>query len=129
MSDVQVIDPATQHEIKRISEIDGMDSYLRNYGSILGKKAIHALEPLHIPNEDPLLDFDAIVDFNPDREPFPAQAHVITAAVKMMQEVGSGFICGEMGTGKDQPLNAKDMVKNNFPIRGVIWYVSQPELD
>ena len=84
-----------------------MDEYLRGFGKILGKKAIHALEPLHIPNhpDHPLEDFSDVVDFNPDREPFPAQAEVITASVKMLNEVGSGFICGEMGTGKLQALS------------------------
>ena len=78
-----------------IREIDSMDGYLRNYGAILGKKAIHALAPLHVPNRDPLPDFSDCM-----REPFPAQQHVIAAAVKMLDEVRSGFIVGEMGTGK-----------------------------
>ena len=41
-----------------IREIDSMDGYLKNYGKILGRKAIHALAPLHVPNRDPLPSFD-----------------------------------------------------------------------
>jgi hypothetical protein len=81
--------------IKPIREIKTMDDYLRNYGRILGRKAIHALDPLHVPGRDELPDFEDL-----RREPFPAQQHVVAAAVKMMDTVGSGFICGEMGTGK-----------------------------
>ena len=72
-----------------------MDEYLQNYGKILGRKAIHSLAPLHVPGRDPLPDFDDML-----REPFPCQQHVVAAAVKMMDTVGSGFIVGEMGTGK-----------------------------
>ena len=56
-----------------LHEVHTLDEYLRGFGKILGKKAIHALEPLHIPNhpDHPLEDFSDVVDFNPDREPFP----------------------------------------------------------
>jgi hypothetical protein len=87
--------PPPSETILPIREIDSMDSYLRNYGKILGKKAIHALAPLHVPNRDPLPNFDAML-----REPFPCQQHVIAAAVKMLDKVSNGFIVGEMGTGK-----------------------------
>ena len=82
-------------KILPISEVDSMDSYLKNYGAILGKKAIHALAPLHVPGRDQLPEFDECL-----REPFPAQQHVIAAAVKMLDKVQNGFIVGEMGTGK-----------------------------
>ncbi|SIO37009.1 clan AA aspartic protease, TIGR02281 family [Singulisphaera sp. GP187] len=85
----------TQERIPPLCDIDSMESYLKNYGAILGRKAIHALTPLHVPGRDELLDFDDVL-----REPFPAQAHAITAAVKMLNTVGNGMIVGEMGTGK-----------------------------
>src|SRR5215217_6992415 len=78
-----------------IREIDSMDGYLRNYGKILGRKAIHALTPLHVPNRDPLPSFDDML-----REPFEPQKHMVAAAIRMMDRVGSGFVVGEMGTGK-----------------------------
>jgi len=81
--------------VKPLSEIDSMDGYLGSYGKILGHKAIHALTPLHIPGQDELPDMGELL-----REPFPCQKHVIAAAGKMMDRVGSGFIVGEMGTGK-----------------------------
>jgi hypothetical protein len=77
-----------------IHEIKSIDGYLLSYGNLLGKKAVAALRPLHLPGVDPLPDFDY------DRDLFPAQQHVVAAAVKMFDARGSGFICGEMGTGK-----------------------------
>ena len=97
VEDGTLIDLNPKFEILPIREIDSMDGYLKNYGKILGKKAIHALAPLHVPFRDPLPDFDDVPD---NRQPFPAQAHVIAAAVKMLDRVGNGFIVGEMGTGK-----------------------------
>lgn len=78
--------------IKPLCDIDSMDSYLQSFGGILGKKAVDALSPLHIPDRDPLPDFDDLA-----RLPFPCQQHVIAASVKMLDRVGSGFIVGEMG--------------------------------
>ena len=95
VADGTVLDLAPPPSILPIKQIDSMDSYLKNYGAILGKKAIHALAPLHVPNRDDLPDFSDCL-----REPFPAQAHVVAAAIKMLDKVGSGFIVGEMGTGK-----------------------------
>ena len=88
--------------VKDLADIQGIDDYLKSYGKILGKKAIHALKPLHVPFRDPLIDFSDIVTFAPNREPFPCQARVITGTVKMMDQRGSGFICGECGTGKTE---------------------------
>lgn len=75
--------------------VDSLDSYLLNYGKALGRKAIHSLAPLHVPGRDPLPDFSDVL-----REPFPAQAHLVAASMKMFNSVGSGFVCGSMGTGK-----------------------------
>ena len=77
-----------------------MDGYLASYGKILGKKAVTSLRPLHVPGRDPLPDFEDIIDHAPNREPFPCQKHVIAAGVELLNENGSGFVCGEMGTGK-----------------------------
>ena len=95
VQDGALLDLAPRGEVKPLSEIASLDDYLRSYGKILGKKAIHALNPLHVPNRDMLPEFEDML-----REPFPAQQHVIAASVKMMDKVGSGFIVGEMGTGK-----------------------------
>jgi hypothetical protein len=78
-----------------LHEIESMDSYLQNFGKILGRQAIATLAPLHVPGRDPLPDFDDLL-----REPFEPQKHVVAAAVQMMDTSGSGFICGAMGTGK-----------------------------
>jgi superfamily II DNA or RNA helicase len=81
--------------IKPLHEIETLDDYLKNFGRILGKKAITSLAPLHVPGQDPLPSFDDML-----REPFDPQKHVVAAAVKMMDEVSNGFVVGEMGTGK-----------------------------
>ena len=97
IKDGGLLDLTPQTDILPIHQIFSMDSYLQNYGKILGRKAIHALAPLHVPNRDPLPDFSAVPDH---RQPFPAQSHVIAASIKMFDKVGNGFIVGEMGTGK-----------------------------
>jgi hypothetical protein len=58
------------------------------------QKATQSLEPLHRPGIDSLPDFSRYM-----RQPMPAQADVIAAAVKMMDE-SPGVIASEMGTGK-----------------------------
>ena len=83
-------------DVMPLKEIEGLDGYLKNYGTILGKKAVNALAPLHVPFRDPLPDFDVC----PSSPAIPGQQHVIAAAVKMLDRVGNGFIVGEMGTGK-----------------------------
>ena len=81
--------------IPPIHQITGIDDYLRSYGKPLGKKAITALTPLHVPGRDPLPDFSDLL-----MELFPAQQHVVAAAIKMFNARGSGFLCGECGVGK-----------------------------
>ncbi len=81
--------------VRPLSSIDSMTEYLRSYGKILGRKAVSSLKPLHVPSRDPLPDFEDVL-----REPFPCQQHVVAAGVELLNTVGSGFICGEMGTGK-----------------------------
>ena len=86
---------ASDAATKPLHEIESMDSYLQNYGKILGRQAIATLAPLHVPGRDPLPDFDGLL-----RDPFEPQKHVVAAAVQMMDHVGSGFLVGTMGTGK-----------------------------
>jgi hypothetical protein len=84
-----------ERPVKPLAEIDSLDGYLQSYGKILGRHAITALQPLHVPGRDPLPDFDDLL-----REPFDCQQHVIAAAIPMLDRMGNGFIVGEMGTGK-----------------------------
>ncbi len=63
------IDPILMPTAKALPDIQGLDDYLKSYGSILGKKAINALAPLHVPGRDPLPDFDDML-----REPVRAPA-------------------------------------------------------
>lgn len=89
-----------ERQPRPLHELLGIDDYIQDYGPSLCRRAIDSLDPLHVPGRDALIDFAEVVDFNPKRTPFPAQAHVITGAVEMMRESGSGFIAAEMGTGK-----------------------------
>ena len=91
--DLAALAPTPQ--TRRLHEIGSIDEYLQSFGRALGRKAIHALNPLHVPGRDPLPAFEDLL-----REPFPCQQHVVAAAVKMMDERGSGFLVGECGTGK-----------------------------
>ena len=83
-----------------LDQIRTIDDYLRGYGKTLGAVASRSLKPLHTPGVDPLPDFSDIEAHNPGRMPMEAQAHVLTAAAKMLDAYGSGFVNGEMGVGK-----------------------------
>src|SRR4029077_3235632 len=65
------------------------------YSTFHVKKATELLQPLHVPGQDPLPDFS-----DATRQPFEPQAHVIAAAIKMLDEARRGMIVSECGTGK-----------------------------
>jgi hypothetical protein len=90
-------DDGTPEAVKTLSEITSLDEYLKRFGPALGQSAAERLDPMHKPGITPLPDFSEMVDFNPKREPFEAQKHVIAGTIKMMNAYGSGFIVGEMG--------------------------------
>jgi hypothetical protein len=75
-------------------EIHNLDHYMLTYGSLLGKQAERALNPLHVPGRDPLAVLDLL------REPFEAQAHLIEATRKALDRQKALLLVGEMGTGK-----------------------------
>ena len=77
------------------ANIETLDQYLNQYGPMLGRKAIEALDPLYVPGETPPLDLSAL-----KRTPFPSQANVINGAALAWKDTRSIIICGEMGTGK-----------------------------
>jgi hypothetical protein len=70
--------------------------YLDRYGSLVAERARQAFEPLHVPSTD------TVVALNLKRPMLPAQAHVVTAAVKTLQRQKAVFLCCECGTGKSQ---------------------------
>ena len=75
-------------------EIRGLDGYLTVFGNELVRKVTEIHAPLHVPGVDPIPSFEYVPD---DRYPFEAQAHVVSALTKMLQEQSSGFCVGEMG--------------------------------
>src|SRR4029077_15071906 len=53
------------------------------------------LQPLHVPGQDPLPDFSGMT-----RQPFEPQAHMIAAAIKMLDATRRGMLVAEPGSGK-----------------------------
>jgi hypothetical protein len=75
---------------------ESLKEYLDRYGSLVADRARQAFEPLHVPSTD------AVVTLDLKRPMLPAQAHVVTAAVKTLQRQKAVFLCCECGTGKSQ---------------------------
>jgi hypothetical protein len=73
-----------------------LQEYLDRYGALVADRARQAFEPLHIPATD------AVVRLDLKRPMLPAQAHVVTAAVKTLDRQKAVFLCCECGTGKTQ---------------------------
>src|SRR4051812_29240030 len=73
-----------------------VQGYLDRYGSLVAERARQAFEPLHVPATDRALTL------NLKRAMLPAQAHVVTAAVKTLDRQKAVFLCCECGTGKTQ---------------------------
>ena len=73
-----------------------LQEYLDCYGSLVADRARQAFEPLHVPATD------AVIKLDLKRSVLPAQAHVVTAAVKTLNHQKAVFLCCECGTGKTQ---------------------------
>lgn len=71
-----------------------LDQYLERYAPLLGQQANQTLVPLHVPSRDPPIVVQT------KRKPRPAQAHVITAAVKSLRRQSAVLLGANMGTGK-----------------------------
>lgn len=107
-----------------------IDDYMQKYGAHLGYESRRALRPLHDPNTDKPLAIRLKIPL------FPAQGHVVSAAVKAMENGQSGlFISGEMGTGKTKislaiaevhaSLQREMQVKNGHAYRALIFCPGQ----
>jgi superfamily II DNA or RNA helicase len=78
-----------------LDQIQTIDAYFSAFARHHAQKASQLLQPLHVPGRDPLPDFSAVA-----RQPFEPQAHIIAAAVKMLDATGRGIIAAECGSGK-----------------------------
>ena len=78
-----------------LDQIQTIDDYFAAFSHFHVRKATELLDPLHVPGRDPLADFSDLL-----RQPFAAQAHVATAAIKMLDETRRGVIAAECGVGK-----------------------------
>ena len=77
-----------------ISNCNNLEDYMAQYGTILGNRTASAVAPLHKPSRDAVIEVDVL------REPFEAQAHVISATIKQLRRSKTAIMVGECGTGK-----------------------------
>ena len=71
-----------------------LEQYLEQFAPALAQQAQASCAPLHCPGVDEPLHVDLL------REPYEAQAHVISAGIKALRRQRSVQIAAEMGTGK-----------------------------
>jgi hypothetical protein len=83
--------------LKELAKIKDLGGYLESFGDALARKVIDGFAPLHVPEKDPVPPFDYIP---PNRKPFPAQADMVAAMSKALDEQNSVFFIGEPGCGK-----------------------------
>lgn len=102
-------------ELKSIDSVGDIGDYLHTFGGALAKKCNDTLDPLHMPGRDPLPDFSEY-----KRQPYEAQAHLIAANIRLLDEVGAGFINGEVGCGKS--ISATMIVHEHAKKRGLKGY-------
>lgn len=71
-----------------------LSDYLAKYGTLLGQSASAATKPLHTPGVDALIEPALLL------EPYPAQAHCITAAVRALERDKAIQFSAACGSGK-----------------------------
>lgn len=73
-----------------------LDEYIDVHADILGRQAERVLQPLHVPGKDPLAEgIERML-----RQPFPGQAHAITALIRRLDISNTAYLVGQMGVGK-----------------------------
>jgi hypothetical protein len=80
-----------------LCEIATLDDFLSEYGGMYARHVLETLQPLHVPDRDPLPDFGYVPA---GRKPIPGQAHAIAGCVKMLSADRSGFLAAAPGGGK-----------------------------
>ena len=71
-----------------------LTDYLNRYGKLLGQAASRSTQPLHTPGVDEIIR-PALM-----REPYPAQAHLITAGIKTLRRQRALQVSASCGSGK-----------------------------
>lgn len=100
-----------------LSEVESLDQYMEAYGAILGMQVKKRVKPLHTPGVDEAIAVNTL------RLPFPSQAHIISAAVKLF-DTGekSAIVVGECGTGKTLMMSSiAHTHANGKPYRGLVF--------
>jgi hypothetical protein len=100
-----------------LSEVESLDQYMEAYGAILGMQVKQRVKPLHTPG------VDKVVPINTLRKPFPAQEHVVSAAVKLLNEGEKAVVVvGECGSGKTLMMcSIAHAHANGKPYRGIVF--------
>lgn len=87
-----------------------LDDFLSQYGDTLASKARAMLDPLHVPARHPAVVSRLL------RNPFDAQAHVVTAGVKLWRRSKALQLVAEMGSGKT--FMAMAMIQSHADAKG-----------
>lgn len=100
-----------------LSEVESLDQYMEAYGGILGMQVKKRVKPLHTPGVDETITASTL------RKPFPAQEHVVSASVKLLNAGEKAVIvCGEMGVGKTLIMaTIAHTHANGKPYRGLVF--------
>lgn len=101
-----------------MSNFISLKEFIEKNGKILGETIEKYLTPVWKPNEKVYEKEIA----NLLRKPFPVQKELIKGLAKAMYQENRRklFICGEMGTGKAQPLDAKILTPDGWKTMGEI---------
>jgi len=79
-----------------LSDLRGLDDYLKMYGPALGREVVRAYRPLYDPaSEEPDRRVWGLL-----RRPYRAQADAAEGLVRLLRERRSGLVVGECGVGK-----------------------------
>ena len=96
-------------------DIATLDDYMTRYADLLGHKLAQSVDPLHVPERDPLPDYGT------KRSPFEAQAHVIEAGIKHLRKSKSLLVVAECGTGKTiMAMVATHKLADGRPYRAIV---------
>lgn len=98
-----------------------LDEYLDAYGGHLAQRCRERLQPLHDPQGPPHPRLKELL-----RQPFEAQAHVITGAAKLLETSKTSFLICEMGTGKSlMGIGTVHAHANGRPYRALVFCPGQ----
>lgn len=78
-----------------LAGIEGLDNYLERFGALLARRMEQTCVPLHKPGVDEVVDTSNLL-----RQPYTAQSHCITGAVRAIERTNGVIVSAECGAGK-----------------------------